>query len=190
MQMVFADPTQIQDNKIYIGIVSSLVAFADMMIAKTSDSSDSKSHLGMFSYYDPLICKTWDWADMTWDSAQSCSGAGCVGALTEVSLKRIHSSSVAAWLTSTKHFKDLSNQTRASNDFELKHFLNCPPPHLICHKCRIFWQNVLKDSAFLLRASPSTTWTHHNVATSSLSIARPNPLRKYYKNLPEKQVKL
>ena len=42
-----------------------------------------KSQLGMFFYYDTLICKTWDWADMTWDSARSCSGAGCVGALTE-----------------------------------------------------------------------------------------------------------
>ena len=56
-------------------------------------------------------------------------------------------------------------------------FSKWPPPHLICHKCKFFWQNVLKDSAFLLRASPSTTWTHHHVATSSLSIALPNLLR-------------
>ena len=175
---LFSDP-QIQDNMIYIGIVSSLVAFGNIMVAKT-----------------------WNWFKITaggvfllWsvdlqDLGLSRHDLGRLGvapalAALALSLRRIHSS-VAAWLTSTKHFKDLSNQTRASNDFELTHCLNCPPPHLICQKYRICWQNVLKDSAFLLRASPSTTWTHHHVATSSLSIALPNPLRYYYKKFARK----
>ena len=175
---LFSDP-QIQDNMIYIGIVSSLLAFGNTMIAKTWNGF--KITVG-----DVFLLWSVDLQDLGL-SRHDLGRLGVAPALAALalSLRRIHST-VAAWLTSTKHFKDLSNQTRALNDFELKHFPNCPPPHLICHKCIIFLHNVLKDSAFLLRSSPSTTRTHHHVATSSLSIALPNPLRYYYKKFARK----
>ena len=155
---LFSDP-QIQDNMIYIGIVSSFVAFANIMIAKT-----------------------WNWFKITaggvfllWsvdlqDLGLSRHDLGRLGvapalAALALSLRRIHSS-VAAWLTSTKHFKDLSNQTRASNDFELKHFLNCPLP-----------TSFVISVIFFCVFAEGFPIDNVNTPSPSLSIALSNPLR-------------